>query len=478
MAVHAGESTILELGIAYLDELSPTLGPDIKMRLIHAMSTYLGQQSTFDQSQQIFFSYIGRAEPLEKLREIVEQPDDPINLQDQQGSGQIAAIEASGDDSGDDSAANRKRTRSWTQQEDIRLLAGIYRYGADNWTTISLFVGNGRTRAQCCQRWTRGLNPRISKNLWSYEEDLRLVQLVNTYGDKSWTRIAAMMGNRSDVQCRYHYHQVMRDMPPILKKMIKTSNMTSNVGSDNPNFTSHVDSNALAAAIEGRHATISPELQQIRTSIEAQLPTRYSLPQLTMPPELIQSASELGPGLPVMNGNGLTNMRPVLSQPMFAEPNQQPSDGNMSQMASFQQFGQIPQIQQIIPQIAQISTMSQRQVSQLSGNLASPLNISIHPQQLTSNLAMKQMINNGMAMMQPSPQFGNASPQVPPPKQSQPVLDSSMSADTSHAMHQRRSSQIPLQSNGAKTKFPPPPNLEKSLSGTDGIDSFLKNFKS
>ncbi|KAH0787243.1 Myb-like DNA-binding domain containing protein [Histomonas meleagridis] len=102
----------------------------------------------------------------------------------------------------------RKKTRSWTEYEDQRLLAGIHRYGLDNWLSVSAFVGNGRTRAQCSQRWVRGLDPRISKDRWTEEDEKLLLSLVKKYGSKYWTRIAQEMGNRSDVQCRYHYQQL------------------------------------------------------------------------------------------------------------------------------------------------------------------------------------------------------------------------------------------------------------------------------
>jgi hypothetical protein len=42
-------------------------------------------------------------------------------------------------------------------------------------------------------------------------EELYLAQLVHSFGEKSWTQIAAKMGNRSDVQCRYHYKQMQKD---------------------------------------------------------------------------------------------------------------------------------------------------------------------------------------------------------------------------------------------------------------------------
>jgi len=209
-----GENTILQVGIGYLDEMADNLGNEIKMALIQAMGSYLSQNCLYEESQKVFFSLIGRDEPLQKLKEIVDVSEAPISTSENDTT------------SDDESTSSRKKTRSWTALEDIRLLAGIYRYGVDNWTTISLFVGNGRSRAQCCQRWTRGLNPRISKDTWSFDENLRLVELVKTYGDKSWTKIASMMGNRSDVQCRYHYHQVQRDFPYLFKdQFIKQSSL-------------------------------------------------------------------------------------------------------------------------------------------------------------------------------------------------------------------------------------------------------------
>ena len=108
--------------------------------------------------------------------------------------------------------SQRKKTRSWTEYEDQRLLAGIHKFGTDNWVSVASFVGNGRTRAQCSQRWTRGLDPRISKDKWSLEDEESLMRLVIQYGTKSWTRIAQEIGNRSDVQCRYHYKQMKQEM--------------------------------------------------------------------------------------------------------------------------------------------------------------------------------------------------------------------------------------------------------------------------
>jgi hypothetical protein len=104
----------------------------------------------------------------------------------------------------------KKRAKPWTAPEDDRLLCAIHRYGVRAWPAVAEFVGNGRERTQCAQRWFRGLDPRISKDDWSDAEDLRLVQLVVLRGEAGWTWISREMGNRSDVQCRYRYLQLKR----------------------------------------------------------------------------------------------------------------------------------------------------------------------------------------------------------------------------------------------------------------------------
>jgi hypothetical protein len=76
---------------------------------------------------------------------------------------------------------------------------------------VSAFVGGGRSRAQCSQRWVRGLDPRISKGQWSAQQEERLVEIVRTRGSHMWSQIAAELGNRSDVQCRYHFFQMYRE---------------------------------------------------------------------------------------------------------------------------------------------------------------------------------------------------------------------------------------------------------------------------
>jgi hypothetical protein len=95
--------------------------------------------------------------------------------------------------------------------EDNRLIAAVHRFGTRDWGTVATFVGHDRTRAQCAQRWFRGLDPRISKDMWSPEEDERLMNLVAGRKQQGWTWISEQIGSRSDVQCRYRYLQLLRE---------------------------------------------------------------------------------------------------------------------------------------------------------------------------------------------------------------------------------------------------------------------------
>jgi hypothetical protein len=101
--------------------------------------------------------------------------------------------------------------RSWTGTEDLRLLAGILRFGTNDWQQISGFVGSGRSKSQCHQRWNRGLDPRIARDTWTPQQDELLMMLVALYGQKCWTQVSCGLGNRCDVQCRYRFNVLRRD---------------------------------------------------------------------------------------------------------------------------------------------------------------------------------------------------------------------------------------------------------------------------
>ena len=204
-----GAPALLEVGTADIDSLQPPPRPEVRERLVQVIAGFINQTISFDEALAIFEKAIGRTGPIEKIRDVLEAPDDPPTF----------IPDADSDDGG------QRKGRPWSYQEDVRLLAGILRFGLENWSTVAQFVGSGRTRAQAAQRWTRGLNPRISKETWSSDEEALLIRLVRQFGDKAWTKIAQALGNRSDVQCRYHYHQISRSLPLVQQRMMSEPEM-------------------------------------------------------------------------------------------------------------------------------------------------------------------------------------------------------------------------------------------------------------
>lgn len=202
---HLGESIIMQIGIKYINECCSGIRQDVYSALVQALCTYIHNPTEDNDkcAKDLFYSISGSAIPLSKVKEIIEIPINDCILDS------------------DDNDYLKKKTKPWQKIEDIRLLSGIYKYGVNNWGLVSSFVGSGRTRSQCYQRWMRGLNPSISKDVWTFNEDMRLVELVTLYGDKSWTKVAQLLGSRSDVQCRYHYHQLKRDMPNLVAEFAK-----------------------------------------------------------------------------------------------------------------------------------------------------------------------------------------------------------------------------------------------------------------
>ncbi|EAY01869.1 Myb-like DNA-binding domain containing protein [Trichomonas vaginalis G3] len=98
----------------------------------------------------------------------------------------------------------------WTDYEDKRLIAAVLMFGKGDWAKVSAYVGNGRNKFQCSQRWIRSLNPTVSRSPWTDEEDKKLIEAVQKFGQKSWIKISKYVGSKSDVQCRYHCKYVLR----------------------------------------------------------------------------------------------------------------------------------------------------------------------------------------------------------------------------------------------------------------------------
>ncbi|OHS98169.1 Myb-like DNA-binding domain containing protein [Tritrichomonas foetus] len=202
---------ILGVALSYIKDANRECSPDAFSQLQNSLELFMAKKISFQDCQRLFFHIIGYTKPIDFLNYIITLSDSPLpSISDLPPNFQSMIL--------------RKKSRPWTDIEDLRLLAGIYRYGLEAWGSIASFVGNSRTKSQCAQRWIRGLDPKLSKDNWSQEEDSLLLFLVEKYGQKSWTKISSEMTNRCDIQCRYRYRQIMKEaedkpnkvqLPPI-----------------------------------------------------------------------------------------------------------------------------------------------------------------------------------------------------------------------------------------------------------------------
>lgn len=303
-----GLNLMVDVAISYVDGFTSHLTESMREALSKNFSDYLHNRITYEQCQRMLLQQIGRDDALVQLNEIMTLPEEPLPYHEQNDL--EYGTTASND--GKQISPIRKKTRTWTAAEDKRLLAGVARYGIDNWQMVAHFVGNGRNRAQCSQRWTRGLNPKISKKNWSAEDDKQLQELVELYGDKSWTKIANILGNRSDVQCRYHYRQ------------LTISNEEPNAKADDaingalPKSNSSVDNGVSNSLSSFRNSMITMSTDQLVVKLDP--PSLQKSQLINNNDDSEQSGMSLmasrkylsSPGLTMPKIYGITHMTPML----------------------------------------------------------------------------------------------------------------------------------------------------------------------
>lgn len=89
-------------------------------------------------------------------------------------------------------------TVKWTQEEDDRLRDAVEEYGDQNWTRIAHEV-DGKTNTQCYHRYSKVSSPDIKRGKWSKEEDFRLKFAVEIYSTHDWNRICPLVPGRTDI---------------------------------------------------------------------------------------------------------------------------------------------------------------------------------------------------------------------------------------------------------------------------------------
>uniref|UniRef100_H3CPG3 V-myb avian myeloblastosis viral oncogene homolog-like 2b n=1 Tax=Tetraodon nigroviridis TaxID=99883 RepID=H3CPG3_TETNG len=102
----------------------------------------------------------------------------------------------------------------WTQEEDDKLKSLVQKLGTSDWKSIASSIPN-HTELQCQHRWCKVLDPELIKGPWTKEEDEKVIELVNLYGNKQWAMVAKHLKGRLGKQCRERWHNHLN---PNVKK--------------------------------------------------------------------------------------------------------------------------------------------------------------------------------------------------------------------------------------------------------------------
>jgi hypothetical protein len=96
----------------------------------------------------------------------------------------------------------------WLNHEDELLRAQILALGPGNWPLIAQAFP-GRTGKQCRERWLNQLDPRLSQDEWTADEDAILVNQQQLNGN-CWSTITQMLPGRSATSAKNRWRWLNR----------------------------------------------------------------------------------------------------------------------------------------------------------------------------------------------------------------------------------------------------------------------------
>lgn len=102
----------------------------------------------------------------------------------------------------------QSKKSKWTPAEDDLLRKSVEIHGTRNWAAVCTLVP-GRNPKQCRERWTAQLDPNLTKDNWTVQEDSTLLHIHKLHGN-SWSRIASFLPGRSPTSVKNRFNWLSR----------------------------------------------------------------------------------------------------------------------------------------------------------------------------------------------------------------------------------------------------------------------------
>jgi hypothetical protein len=114
-------------------------------------------------------------------------------------------------------ASQSRQARSkFTLEEDEALRGLVSEYGTSNWIEVSSWLP-GRSPRQCRERWKHYLSTEKAEIPWTEAEDRILFEKISEWGAK-WTRVAKVLGDRSDLEVKVRWLKKFNHIIRLLPK--------------------------------------------------------------------------------------------------------------------------------------------------------------------------------------------------------------------------------------------------------------------